>query len=95
METPMAKFSLKPNPTPMLEPDIDPEALEAFAAVECSCLGLFGATRPLTHDPQLFAIEGESMELIESGHVLSRLALLGAPGFAEPSMPTPHGEGLT
>ena len=32
METPMAKFSLKPNPTPMIEPDIDPEALEAFAA---------------------------------------------------------------
>ena len=32
METPMAKFSLKPNPTPTVEPDIDPEALEAFAA---------------------------------------------------------------
>ena len=28
----MAKFSLKPNPTPAVEPDIDPEALEAFAA---------------------------------------------------------------
>ena len=32
METPMAKFSLNPNPTPTIEPDIDPAALEAFAA---------------------------------------------------------------
>ena len=73
----------------------DTGMLNVGAAVECTCLGLFGATRPLTHDPQLHAIEGESMELIESGHVLARLALLGAPGFAETSMPTPHGEGLT
>lgn len=32
METTMAKFSLKPNPTPTVEPEIDPTALEAFAA---------------------------------------------------------------
>jgi hypothetical protein len=33
METTMAKFSLhQPNPTPAVEPDIDPAALEAFAA---------------------------------------------------------------
>ena len=72
----------------------DTGMLNVGAAVECSCLGLFGATRPLTHDPQLFAIEGDSMDLIEAGHVLARLALLGAPGFTESSMPTPQGEGL-
>ncbi|MCB1907288.1 MAG: glycosyltransferase family 9 protein [Rhodocyclaceae bacterium] len=70
----------------------DTGMLNVAAAVECASLGLFGATRPLTHDPQLHAIEGESMDLIESGHVLARLALLGAPGFAGPPMPTPPSE---
>ena len=33
METAMAKFTLhQPNPTPAVEPEIDPAALEAFAA---------------------------------------------------------------
>ncbi len=63
----------------------DTGILNVSAAVECACLGLFGATRPLTHDPQLHAIEGEGMEAIEAHHVLARLALLAAPGFVDRS----------
>ena len=41
METVMAKFTLhQPNPTPAVEPDIDPAALEAFAAGAKDRLGV-------------------------------------------------------
>lgn len=61
----------------------DTGMLNAGAAVECPCLGLFGATRPLTHDPLLHAVEGDGMAAITVDRVLARLAELRAPGFAE------------
>jgi len=61
----------------------DTGILNVSAAVECACLGLFGATRPLTHDPQIHAIEGDGMESISADRVMARLAMLGAPGFVD------------
>ena len=60
----------------------DTGILNVSAAVECASLGLFGATRPLTHDPQIHAVEGDGMETIHADRVLARLAMIGAPGFA-------------
>ncbi len=61
----------------------DTGILNVSAAVECASLGLFGATRPLTHDPQIHAVEGDGMESIPADRVLARLAMIGAPGFTD------------
>ena len=59
----------------------DTGVLNVCAAVERPCLGLFGATRPLSHDPLLHAVQAEGMAAISVDDVLARLAALGAPGF--------------
>lgn len=61
----------------------DTGALNLAAALGLPCLGLFGATRPLSHDPQLHGLAADSMDAISVERVLSRLNELAAPGFAE------------
>ena len=63
----------------------DTGILNVSAAVECPCLGLFGATRPLLHDPLLHALEGSSMAAIGVGDVLDRLVEVGAPALPSPA----------
>lgn len=51
----------------------DTGALNLAAAVGVPCLGLFGTTRALRHDPQIEAIEATSMQAIEPVEVLRRV----------------------
>lgn len=60
----------------------DTGALNLAAAVGLPCLGLFGATPPLAHDPNLHALSADGMARIWPEDVLARLTELGAPGFS-------------
>lgn len=51
----------------------DTGALNLAAAVGTRCLGLFGSTKALRHDPLIEAIEAESMESIGLDEVLARI----------------------
>jgi len=51
----------------------DTGALNLAAAVGVPCLGLFGTTRALRHDPQIDAIEATSMQAIAPDEVLRRV----------------------
>lgn len=59
----------------------DTGILNVAAATDVPCLGLFGATAPLTHDPILHGLQARGMAAISVESVLERLAALGAPGL--------------
>lgn len=56
----------------------DTGILNVAAAVECRCLGLFGATLPLAHDPLIGAVAGQGMNAIALDRVLAEIDALGA-----------------
>jgi heptosyltransferase-2 len=56
----------------------DTGILNVAVAVDISALGLFGATRPLAHDPLMYGISGTDMESITVEAVLDRLDQLTA-----------------
>jgi heptosyltransferase-2 len=60
----------------------DTGILNVAVAVDTPALGLFGKTKPLTHDPLMHAVSGMNMAEIGVDAVLHRLAEIGAPGFA-------------
>jgi len=57
----------------------DTGALNLAAAVGARCLGLFGGTRPLRHDPRIEAIEAPSMQAIAPEDVLHAIDANGVP----------------
>lgn len=63
----------------------DTGILNVAVACDVPALGLFGNTRPLTHDPLLHAIHGSGMAEISVAAVVNRLIALGAPGMSSGS----------
>jgi len=61
----------------------DTGALNLAAAVGVRCLGLFGATRALRHDPGIDAIEASSMDCIVLDDVLRRVDAIEGFGASE------------
>lgn len=59
----------------------DTGVLNVAAAVDVPVLGLFGRTRPLTHDPLIHAVSAQSMGEISVDTVMTRLVELGVPGI--------------
>src|SRR5690606_22675890 len=57
----------------------DTGALNLAAAVGARCLGFFGGTRPLRHDPRIEAIEAPSMQAIAPEDVLHAIDANGVP----------------
>ncbi|MEO8407842.1 MAG: glycosyltransferase family 9 protein, partial [Oxalobacteraceae bacterium] len=60
----------------------DTGILNVAVACDVPALGLFGNTRPLTHDPLLHAIHGQCMAEISVEAVVHRLIELHAPGLS-------------
>lgn len=60
----------------------DTGILNVAVACDVPALGLFGNTRPLTHDPLLYAIHGPGMADISVAAVVNRLIALQAPGMS-------------
>lgn len=60
----------------------DTGILNVAVACDVPALGLFGNTRPLTHDPLLHAIHGQGMAEISVETVVNRLIELNAPGMS-------------
>jgi heptosyltransferase-2 len=69
----------------------DTGALNLAAAVGVRCLGLFGATRALRHDPNIDAIEAPSMEAIALDEVLRRVDAFDISQAAERGTPIERG----
>lgn len=61
----------------------DTGALNLAAAVGVRCLGLFGTTRALRHDPKIEAIEATSMQAIAPEEVLRRVDAMRAVAAVE------------
>ncbi|HEY0877314.1 MAG TPA: glycosyltransferase family 9 protein [Zeimonas sp.] len=57
----------------------DTGALNLAAAVGVRCVGLFGPTRPLRHDPGIEAVEAASMDAIAVDDVLRRVDAIVVP----------------
>jgi len=60
----------------------DTGVLNIAVACDVPALGLFGRTPPLTHDPLLHAISGQSMDDFTVESILDCLAKLGAPAMS-------------
>ncbi len=70
----------------------DTGALNLAAAVGVRCLGLFGATRALGHDPKIEAIEAPTMEAIGLDEVLRRVDAMDLAGSAQGATSVERGE---
>ena len=68
----------------------DTGILNMAAACDLPCLGLFGGTLPLTHDPILHAISGQGMDAISPEAVFQRLHALNAPGISNEGLGFPR-----
>lgn len=66
----------------------DTGALNLAAAVGVRCLGLFGTTRALRHDPQIEAIEAPAMRAIDPEEVLRRVDAMQPVAASEAGIPS-------